>query len=280
MESFHVIHSFPCKNKKIKHRNFFSMSAMINSMLQWKIPYFVFLMLIVFGGKKGGGVHTWFALLMMTLKGQSKAGTGSCTLPYFSCFVRLPHIYGYDEGSRIAPEAEVWPQPGLSVCEDFWVPSWGTSVGPISCENNFVELRNKNAGNRSAKWSARTSCLMPALVTWTYFYFSFQRNNSPACTFMFRLSQTVARCVSRGEWPCAAAGRAEGRTRRALLPAARRFPRSAAVVPVQLCRAGPVGSCKECCGEERAAENADCLLMHLRNHRSGVRLQEDDNIAE
>lgn len=63
---------------------------------------------IVFGGGKRDGVNTWFTLLlMMTLKGQSEADTGPCTLPYFSCFVHLPHIYGYDVDSRIAPEAAV-----------------------------------------------------------------------------------------------------------------------------------------------------------------------------
>lgn len=35
-----------------------------------------------------------------------------------------------------------------------------------------------------------------------------------------------------------------------------------------------------CCGEGRAAENADCLLMHLSNHHPGLGLQEDDKIAE
>lgn len=52
------------------------------------------------------------------------------------------------------------------------------------------------------------------------------------------------------------------------------------LVPIQLCRAGTVGSCTECRGGERVAENADCLLLHLCNHYSRVRLQEDDKIAE
>lgn len=60
-------------------------------------------MLIVSGDKKGGPVNTWYTLLLMIiLKGQSNADTGSCTLPYFSCC-----IYGYGIGLLIAPEVEV-----------------------------------------------------------------------------------------------------------------------------------------------------------------------------
>lgn len=81
-------------------------------------------MLIVSGDKKGGPVNTWYTLLLtIILKGQSNADTGSCTLPYFSCFVHLPLIYGYGIGLLIAPEVEVWTQACISVCEDFWVPS-------------------------------------------------------------------------------------------------------------------------------------------------------------
>lgn len=66
------------------------------------------------------------------------------------------------------------------------------------------------------------------------------------------------------------------------------FASSMAVFPVCcLCyspfsspAARQVGSCAKRCGEERAAENADCVLMHLCNHHSGVRLQEDDKTAE
>ena len=53
-------------------------------------------------------MNTWYSLLLMIiLKGQSGADTASCTLPYFSCFVHLPHIYGFDVGLLIATEAEV-----------------------------------------------------------------------------------------------------------------------------------------------------------------------------
>ena len=81
-------------------------------------------MLIVCGDKKGGPVNNSYALLLIVIvKGQSNADTGSCTLLCFSCLVHLPRVYGYDVGLLIGPEVEVCTQACISVCEDFWVPS-------------------------------------------------------------------------------------------------------------------------------------------------------------
>lgn len=75
--------------------------------------------------------------------------------------------------------------------------------------------------------------------------------------------------------------RIQGKARHALLPAAWQFSQCVAcAIPHSALQQPGKLAAVQSCGEERAAENADCVLMHLCNHHSGVGLQEDDKTAE